>query len=342
MSANLWMTKETRSASIRILRIGDPHIKFNNLDEAEKLMDFVVFLVNAHRPDRIEILGDLFHTHSIIRLEVLEFWDRWIDVLASSWANIEVVILVGNHDQTGDYSSSSHALSVFTRIKRANLSIVSNPSLKGIYAYVPYIHDHKQFVELANSLANQGAKILVCHQTFNGAKYESGIFAPDGIDPKLLNFDTIISGHIHSTQQFANITYPGTPKWDTDSDANEKKGVWLFEHDDRDGKILSSKLFSTDKVVTPIISLVWNEGEPMPEIPENAKVSMELVGKAKWVDEAKEDLKGRVKLSSTVTDRASKVARKPGNSFLDFLQNLYVNTADKDALISVAKEYDLV
>lgn len=324
---------------MKILRVGDPHIKPTNVEECEKLMHFIHDTVLKEKPDRLEILGDLFHTHSILRLEVIEFWDAWLDILSEA---VETVVLIGNHDQSGDYSSESHALSVFHRFKRKNLKIIQYPQNQGIFAYVSYTHDPEKFIQTANSLAAQGAKVLVCHQTFNGAKYESGVYAPDGIDPARLNFALIISGHIHSTQAFGNVKYPGTPKWDTASDANEKKGIWLYQHDDTTGAIISETMISTEHVVTPIVSVIWKEGEAMPEFPEHAKAAVELIGSSDWVSKNKTLLKGKVSISSRITDKANRAERKAGVDLIDFLSNNFVTTMDRPSLLKYAKEMGLV
>lgn len=324
---------------MKILRIGDPHIKPVNIDECEALMHFIHDTVLNEKPDRLEILGDLFHTHSILRLEVINFWDSWLDILSEA---VETIVLVGNHDQSGDYSADYHALSVFHRIKRRNLKIIENPQNQGIFAYVSYMHDPEKFIETANTLATQGAKVLVCHQTFNGAKYESGVYAPDGIDPSRLNFALIVSGHIHSTQAFGNVKYPGTPKWDTASDANEKKGIWLYEHDDTTGDIISETMISTESVVTPIVSLTWQEGEAMPEFPANARAAIELVGTSDWISKNKGLLKGKVSISSKFTDKVNKDDRKTGVDFIDFMSNHFMTTMDRPSLLKYAKEMGLI
>src|SRR5581483_9288 len=246
---------------MKILRVGDPHVKVNNIKESEKLLKFIVWLAVEHKVDRIEILGDLFHTHSIIRLEVLRFWEEALIELANV---CEVVVLVGNHDQTGDYSSSASALDVFQWIEdsKKNLKIVNIPTINGQFLYVPYIHDSARFVDVVNSLSGL-AKVLVCHQTFKGSKYESGMYTPDGIDVSLLSpqFIHVISGHIHSRQEFGRVKYPGTPRWDTTADANQPKGLTIYVHSDSTGEIISEEYISTEGVCSPILQFSVGEGE---------------------------------------------------------------------------------
>lgn len=335
---------------MKILRIGDPHIKVSNLEEAENLFHFINDKILELQPNRVEILGDLFHTHAVLRLEVLEFWDSWLDVLLTH-DQIEFYILVGNHDMTGDYNSETHALVIFRHIAKnhKNLKIVQYPRVEGPFAYISYMHDAEEFIDIANHMANQyDAKVLVCHQTIKGAKYENGFYAPDGIDATKLNYELIISGHVHSRQRFRTdkgqvVIYPGTAKWDTVSDANEEKGLWLVEHDDTTGAIISEEFITTENVVTPIYNIVMKEGEDI-ELPKNtkAKINLELIGSSKWINKKKASLKGLYNITTRITDKIKREDRQTGKSFEDYVKNIYVTKTDKDRLIRWMKENKLV
>jgi len=333
--------------STKILRIGDPHIKPSNVEECEKLMHFIMDTIREEQPNRVEIMGDLFHTHSIVHLSVMEFWDGWLDTLIVD-PSIDVYVLVGNHDKATTEEFSFSALSVFKHMRARNLKICELPRVDGIYAYVPYYHNPETFIEIANGCAKQGAKVLVCHQTFDGSHYEKGFYAPDGIDASKLLFDLIISGHIHSTQKLKNIAtgqtvvYPGTPKWDISSDANEDKGIWLYEHDDTTGAIISEKLLRTAHVVTKIVHLTWKEGEPLEAIPGGCKVSVEIVGSRVWVDAQKEAIKGQVQITTKVTDKVEKKDREPGKSFPEFVAKNFKTDMDRTELLRYMKELDIV
>ena len=324
---------------IKILRVGDPHVRVANIEESDALMSMVAEVALERKVDRIELLGDLFHTHAVLRLEVLEFWDSWLDHLSDI---CEVVVLVGNHDQSGDYNSDSHALNIFQRLKKKNLKIVHNPFSIGPIGYVSYMHDPAKFVEVSNRLVQAGARIIVCHQTFNGSKFESGMYAPDGIDPDLILADLIISGHIHAQQRFGKVIYPGTARWDSSADANQPKGLWVISHDDITGAITGEEFISTEKVCKPIISLSYKEGDTILPIQAGARVSVELVGSSVWCAQEKEKLKGKCSVKAKITDRKQSNARKAGDNIEQFISNLFVSTMDKESLLKYAKELGVV
>jgi DNA repair exonuclease SbcCD nuclease subunit len=325
---------------MRILRVGDPHIRPANIDEANRLMGFVKQIVLGGKIDRLEILGDLFHTHAVIRLEVLEFWNTWLQVFRDI---VETVVLVGNHDMSGDHNSRSHALIAFKRLQNEKLRIIDSPTAIGPFVYAPYIHGESAFKDAVRAATRPESKVLVCHQTFSGSQYDNGFYAKDGFNPDDLPFDKIISGHIHKEQIFANgkVDYPGTPKWDSISDANERKGLWLYEHTE-DGKVLSRDLIPTDKVCQPIVSYTWNEGDDMPTIPEGSRALVEIIGSGDFITKAKTKLKGKASVSSKVTDKVQKRERRNINSLENFILNHYIGTMDRQELLSYAKEIGIV
>jgi metallophosphoesterase superfamily enzyme len=49
----------------KVLYVGDPHAQISNLDESERLLNFVQESANKHEVDSIVILGDLYHTFAI-------------------------------------------------------------------------------------------------------------------------------------------------------------------------------------------------------------------------------------------------------------------------------------
>lgn len=325
-----------------VLRVGDPHIRPSNLDDANRLMEFIKKLVSSGKIDRLEFLGDLFHTHAVIRLEVLGFWDRWLIELSDI---VETVALVGNHDMTGTYNSNLHSLMVFKRIQNDKLKIIDSPTKIGPFGYLPYIHGKAEFISASRILSEQGSKVLVCHTTFDGSQFDNGFYAPEGVDPNEVPFDTIISGHIHKEQRIfsGKVDYPGTPKWDSASDANERKGVWLYEHDDVSGEILARDCISTEKVCTPIISLAWTEGQEQPTIPDGSKASIELIGTSDWISKQKTKLKGKASIRSTSTDQKRDVSkRKAGNSLENYLKELYSGSIDNKELMEFAQEIGIV
>jgi len=312
----------------------------SNLQESEALMNFVGNLAIMEKVHRIEILGDLYHTHAVVRLEVQAFWEKWLGKLSDRF---DTVILVGNHDQSGDYSSDYSALSIFERLNKNKLTIISKPKILGPIGYIPYMHDNEKFIATANEMSQSEAKVLVVHQTLQGSKYESGFYAADGADSDKISdkITHIISGHIHSQQTFGRIDYPGTARWDSISDANQSKGVWIYTHDDTTGAVLGKQFTSTESVCSPLYQLSYREGEVEPKIPEG-RVTLELIGNSDWIAKEKEKFKGKVGIKTKITDAKKIESRKAGTNFTDFLNNIFVTSINKASLEKMAKELGIV
>lgn len=325
---------------MKILRLGDMHVKVSNLEESERLLKFVLDTALERKIDRLEILGDLYDTHSIIRLEVMEFWDRWLHILAKQSFN--TVVLVGNHDISGNYSTTYSSLSPFRDLD----IVVYEPEVTGPFGYLPYIHDRDEFIKEANNLANLGARFLVSHNTYEGSKYDNGMYAPDGVDPDLVDdrIHTLLSGHVHTEQEFGRVVYPGTARWSTQSDANKRKGLHLFTHDKSTGTILDREFISTEGVCVPIISIEYREGgESLPNFPDNGRINVHLVGSSDWIAKTKLELKGTCSITTKITDSKKSKERKSGRSLHEFLTNHYsIDSAKRTNLIVYMEKMQLV
>ena len=219
---------------MKSLIVGDPHIKPNNIAEGEKLIDFIIEKAKTQKVNQIIFLGDLFHTHAVKRLEVEVFWDQTFKRLRKEFLNQTTVqVLVGNHDQIGSKEKEQeiNALNVFNPDHLAiNRNIINKPQRFDHIAYMPYMSDHDKFIKEANKLYDQGARLLVAHQTFQGATYENGFYAPDGIETKDIKFDQILSGHIHCFSEDTEfLTDDGWKCYDNIEDYNKLVSLNLTE-----------------------------------------------------------------------------------------------------------------
>lgn len=322
----------------KVLYVGDPHFKYSQKDELTRLMHFVRDTANTNEVDEIVLLGDLNDTHGVLRTENLYFWEKWLKLLSE---NKKLFALTGNHDKKnqGDDTDFESSLAIFNLIDSPNLFIVQSPVVFGNFAYMPYIHDKKRFVEQANELASQGAKVLVCHGEFDGAAYDNGFFIPNGIKQEHLNFDLIISGHIHTGSTFGKVWYPGTARWMTASDANKKKGIWISHFTD-EGNMFKEEFIDTSHICTPIYAYQYKEGDVEPIIPEGSRASVELVGSSEWILKQKVKFKNKASVSCKITDKVKTFNRKIGNNLEHFANNIFEisKTLNKVKVIDFMKE----
>ena len=253
----------------RILFVGDPHATPEELGDCRALMEMVDNVAESEAVDEVCVLGDLHHTHNIIRAEVLAFWLEHVRGKR---------LIVGNHDFAGE-GSNIHALLAY----QDRALVVDKPVLDRGVLYLPYFSDRDAFLEACKL----GGNTLVCHQTFAGSKYENGFYAEDGVNPDLVPHKTILSGHIHTAQTFGRVTYIGAPRWRTLSDANVDRAIWIYDFDE-DGSVLDRKSFDTSKVCRPIRYVVDTPEQPFTgEMDQSCDWRIDVKGPADWVESRK-------------------------------------------------------
>lgn len=234
----------------KVLYCGDPHAKPDCLDEMARLVDFICRTATENEVDAIVLLGDQFHTHSIIHLNVLAFWRDAFKKLCDSVDH--VYVLVGNHDMSGRVGDTNNAMMLF---HETNLHVVDYGMTSGPIFMVPYCKDPAEFIKRCAQFPNH---TLVCHQTFVGSVYENGFPAKDGVDPNLIPQKHVISGHIHTPQAIGKVWYPGCPRWQTIADANVQRAIWIVDHDTG-----MKQSFATEGVCRPIFTLTDRPDEPV-------------------------------------------------------------------------------
>lgn len=264
----------------RVLYVGDPHVVREELGDARALLDYVAFVARQNQLDRIVFLGDQYHTHSIMHVEVLEFWLHHIRALAKI---APVLCLVGNHDRPGTEGVTASSMLAHER----DCQVVSTSEEIDGVLYVSHMSSPDSFVEVCN---NSPCRAVVCHQTFLGVVFDNNYHPTDGVDPNLLHQNVVISGHIHRPQQQGKVWYPGAPRWRTLSDANTERAIWVVQHDGH-GTIQKRVPYSTAPVCRQIHHLVDSPDAPVStELDPRHRWQIDLRGPAEWVDRRKAEL----------------------------------------------------
>ena len=269
--------------SKKVLYVGDVHATQTELADCKKLVDLVQKVATLHKVDRITFLGDQYHTHAIMRIEVMAFWQEAFSRLSKER---EVVVLVGNHDKPNDASERTHAL-----LAHPNVTVVDRPTVLDGVLHLPYCHTAEEFVEACSGDGRENLKVVVCHQSFNGGKYENGIYMEGGVDPELVPQKYVISGHVHSPQRFSKVWYVGAPRWRSLSDASaEARHINVVEHNEEGYKVVAQ--FDTGKVCKRIVyATVTPESPEVPAISEKDVVYVDVRGPEDFVNSKAIELK---------------------------------------------------
>lgn len=311
---------------MKIALLGDPHAKLNSLSEISLLIDYVSSLKKESKADKLVILGDLFDTHSVVRLEIWKFWEEQLSKLSKSFSAEEIIIISGNHDKPGS-TEREYISAVATLNGNKATLIYDKGEIKWDITFVPFCSQEESFLQQCNDLYKQKpTKYIICHQTFNGAVFDNGMYAPDGFDFQQVPHENIVSGHIHTTLRFGKVFYPGTARWDSMSDANKEKGIYVLDTDTD-----NYDFYSTDTIVTPMYSIEIKEGEDFPELKSMSKYAIHLIGTSKWISKTKAQCKGH-KVKTTYTDSMLKRSSDKPENFNDFVGKITTSVKKEDIL----------
>lgn len=225
-----------------ILLVGDPHATPDALKDVEALM-VLVDRVARERGVPVVFLGDQYHSHAVMHVAVMDFWMNWFNALNDR--GVPVAAILGNHDQPADGSGALTSM----RAHEDQCLVIDGPTRFGPWLYVPFRARNEEFVEVCKEAGDVGT--VVCHQAFNGSRYENGIYVQDGVDPNLIPQKMVISGHIHTPQRFGKVWHPGAPRWRIATDANVERAVHVVHFDDA-GEIKGVDAYSTGDVCRQI------------------------------------------------------------------------------------------
>lgn len=289
---------------MKYLIVGDVHAQASDLDDCRALIDRVCEVLDTIEEHVIVLfMGDQYNDHAIINAEVLKFWCDSFKRLKDKHAT--VYALTGNHDTPGSTFTGANAMLAHVD----QITVIDRPMSTGTSTgFVPYIRDQAEFVAACNKL---DAKLIFAHQSFTGAQFENGFYDPSGIDQELIKQKAVISGHIHLAHTIGKVTYVGSPRWRTRSDANIDKAIWLY--DIVDGVVLSKQAFDTSTVCRKVWAFEDREdiGVAIQGLKKDDRVFVDIYGSEKYINVAKEFYGGLgYRLRAFKTDKTVSVIKE--------------------------------
>jgi len=286
---------------MKILYVGDPHAVPSELADCWGLVNLIEEVRGRHPDALVCFLGDQHHTHGLVHLPVMEFWRRSFKRLGGSDG---CLALIGNHDKevwTGP-ESPENVMEAYRDVCR----VVSPRLVLNGVTFVSHTPSNDDFLKLAGS-----GTTLVCHQSFDGCRYENGMPIRDGVDVGRVDFKQIISGHIHAPQTVGKVWYPGAPRWRTLADAKIlERHIWLVTHAD-DGTVLDRVSFSTVGKCRPIRQVIDTPEEPLSQLEPGCDWRIEIRGPAAYVQQRRGELAGAGrKIKTFITDTVMPTLRE--------------------------------
>jgi DNA repair exonuclease SbcCD nuclease subunit len=197
--------------SVKVVAIGDPHFRIDNIEEVELFIEKITVLVEKENPDFVVCLGDLLHTHERLHTTVLNKAYEFVKKIQK----YKLYILVGNHDyiQNQQFLTENHWMNAMKEWQ--NITIVDkikHLTIKNLnFLFSPYVPNGRfmDALDTFQSLQLNSIDCIFAHQEFYGCKM-GAIVSIEG-DSWNLEHPNVISGHIHSNQKpQPNIYYPGS------------------------------------------------------------------------------------------------------------------------------------
>lgn len=316
-----------------MILVGDMHAVLAELDECRAVNELARRTAAETGDHTIVYMGDQTDGHDIVRLAILDFWRQQIKAAVDD--GNDVIMLRGNHDM----HVSGQGPNALDFLAQPGLTIVDRPMAKCGVIMMPFIRDNQEFVQLAKENSGPSFKTLLCHQTFDGSKYDNGFYAPDGVDANQVPFENIIVGHIHTAQTCGKVTYIGSPRWRTANDANVEKSIVRLNPR---GEI--THWFDTSAVCRKIVSMDVFPATVLPEFPANADVRLTLRGSSDWLKEAAPAIEARGYSVARIPDAlaAPRVTESApvAESFTSFAQGFKTpNSTPPATLLQLASKY---
>lgn len=193
---------------MRFLFIGDVHIKTDNSEEIDILLNEIDRITSEEKYDHIIVGGDVMHYHERLFTQCL---NKSLTFLKKLSDKAYTYVLVGNHDyvNNSEFLSDNHWMNSIKNWER--LKIVDKVIEKDSFILCPYVYPGRFIEALETTTLNWKSKNLIfAHQEFKGCKL-GAIVSSEG-DLWDNTYPYVISGHIHDNQKVGeNIYYPGSP-----------------------------------------------------------------------------------------------------------------------------------
>lgn len=198
---------------MKILCIGDPHIKLDNITDFDLFENKLHALIDSEHPDLIVVLGDVLHYHEKLYTQNL---NNAFNFLKRLGEKSRTYVLVGNHDMINNqqFLTTNHWMNSIKSWESANILVVDNVEYikdgQDLFVFCPYVYPGR-FREALDTCSEdwKRADVIFAHQEFKGCKM--GAIISEHGDEWSDDLPFVISGHIHQKQYVGeNVFYTGS------------------------------------------------------------------------------------------------------------------------------------
>lgn len=215
----------------RVLCVGDPHFKLDNLDAASRLTEKVAETLREERVDGVVFLGDMLHHHKKVHTQCANLVVGMFRKILDEWGGV-LVVIVGNHDMLSNQEylrEDGHWMAPLKHWREhgERFWVVDSPlrlpSLRGA-VFSPYVYPGRFRDALEKAEGWERACAVFAHQEIRGAKM--GAFVSDSGDEWKGGWPLLVSGHVHHKQWVGeNVYYPGSSMQHSSAESGEAKSM---------------------------------------------------------------------------------------------------------------------
>ena len=246
---------------MKLLHLSDLHLgkrvnEFSMIDDQRHVLDQILCVIDAERPDAVLIAGDVYDK-PVPTAEAVALLDWFLVEL--SGRELQVFVISGNHDSAERMAfggrlmeqSGVHLAPVYDgTVARWTLTDEHGPVHLYLLPFVKPVHVRRCFPEReietytdavaaaveAMDVDPAARNVLVTHQFVTGAarceSEEVSVGGSDNVDASVFDkFDYVALGHLHGPQTVGRETvrYCGTPLKYSFSEAGHQKSVTVVE-----------------------------------------------------------------------------------------------------------------
>ncbi len=224
--------------------------------------------MNDNNITRLFILGDVYENRTAINVHVSNEVHK---LFAVDFANIEIIILIGNHDIYYKTTNEVHSLKTLNLLDNVRIvDEIETININGVdILWCPWVVDYSD-TSIISEFEKSPAKLLFGHFDIVGFNLNKTRISSIGLHPEdFTKFKKVFSGHYHTPSSkrigSTEIIYCGSPYQTNRNDLGEDKGFIVLNLDTLRYKRISNN-----------VSIKYIEVE-YPEIPDAEVVEGNIV-----------------------------------------------------------------
>lgn len=308
---------------IRVLFIGDIHIKYSNIHEVDILIQKIKEINPV--PDFVVLAGDLLHTHEKLDTQLLNKAYELINELRKY--SEKIFIIVGNHDYINNqqFLTENHWMNGMKEWEK--VIIVDKLISYKNFIFVPYVFPGR-FIEALETINDwKNTNCIFCHQEIKGCKL-GPIISTSG-DEWDKSLPLIISGHIHENHKLqTNVYYPGSVLNHSFSYDSQGLSIFIFEN----GNYIEEKInlgLKKKKIIYGNVSQNFEEEKMIPENKFSLSGNISEIIRFKQTEIYKQMIKNKCKVMFKIEKDDIKKSKTTIKPFFTILEELLEKENDK-------------